>query len=201
MKKTFFQLHPGFIFVLSLFFALFLLGAFAFVVVGTLLWEIITIEGFIITQLLIVSVLMAVNLFFIVLTVWQICAMVYYRIIFLDDKIIITGDKLDKDSKIQFKDEFVISEIKNVKFIISNRNSKRKTYHWYVRSGYATKSYFEFEMENGDKKWVFIFYFSKKQRKNMINIINEKTGLNIDYDILYKNYEFRPERKKKNKKS
>ena len=131
--------------------------------------------------------------------IWSIYASWYNRIIFFDDKTIITGDKLDKDSKIQFRDEISYSQIKDLKFIISNRNSKKKSFPWYVRNGSAPKSYFEFEMENGKTKWVFIFYFSKKQRKEMIKIINEKTGLNLDYDVLYKNYEHRPIRKKKKK--
>ena len=97
-----------------------------------------------------------------ILCTWSFYASFYHRIIFLDDKIIVTGDKSDKDSKIQYKDEIVFSEIKDVKFIISSMNSKKK-----ISSllNSAPKSYFEFEIENGESKWVYIFYFSKKQGK------------------------------------
>jgi hypothetical protein len=186
MKKTFFQLHIGVFFSALPLLIFGVLGLYAIILSFT--DPEIKELGKIFFPL--------AGLGIMIICAWSFYASFYHRIIFSDDKIIITGDKSTKDSKIQYKDEIVFSEIKDVKFIISSMNSKKK-----ISSllNSAPKSYFEFEMENGKSKWVYIFYFSKKQREEMIRIINEKAGLNLDYNVLYKNYEHRPERKKKKK--
>ena len=44
--------------------------------------------------------------------------------------------------------------------------------------------YVEFVLKNGRKKWLCITFFSRKQRREMISIISEKTGLNLNYDKM-----------------
>lgn len=174
MKKTFFQLHIGFFATLLIFVTGILIGIF--VIVCTI------IENFQPNILFI-----GVGIGWIIISVIPIYRCVYNRTIFYDNKIVITGEKLPPSYRNQFQDEIIISQIKDVRIVISNKNSKKEFTDLNLNSCETRRTYFEFEMENGEKKWMFIYYFSKKQRKEMLRILSEKTGKNLDYDELFKN--------------
>lgn len=39
-------------------------------------------------------------------------------------------------------------------------------------------------MKNNETKWIYIECFSKKQRRQMLGLINDKVGLNLSYELL-----------------
>lgn len=117
----------------------------------------------------------------------------YKGVIFLEDKIIAKGSKSKNPYvAIQYEVEIYYKDILDVKIVISkNQNSLKK---WYKQaSGFSSTAYnkpfFNFILKDGETKWVWIELYSIKQRKKMLQIINEKTGLNIDYDDIFANRE------------
>ena len=125
------------------------------------------------------------------------CAVIFFvalilsfhnKIIFFEDKIVVTGEINEKGVKSQYKDEIFFKDIENIKIVVSrNQNSLKKWYpatenHYVVRE---KKPFFEFILKEQESKWVCVYDFSIKQRKEMLKIINERTGLNIDYDNIY----------------
>lgn len=110
------------------------------------------------------------------------------KIIFFEDRIIVTGENFEEGEKTQYQDEIFFKDIEDVKIVVSrNQNSLKK---WYKSSGNRfkirdKKPFFDFIIKNQDSKWICVYDFSIKQRKEMLKIINEKTGLNIDYDDIY----------------
>ena len=117
----------------------------------------------------------------------QIIRAIYIRIIFYDDYIHAVGDLLPKAAKIQFEDKIEYSQIASVRVISSSKNSRKEYIEARANNSNTPKTYFEFALKNGKTSWIFIFYYSKKQRKEMIDIINQKTGLNLNYDEMIKN--------------
>ena len=173
MKKTFYQQHPG------------MLGAFCIIVVFIIMGAYLIIEG------LDDRDLSKDNLLEIILGVIVITFMIYsfisgllYRVKFLEESINIIGYRGSKVDKIQFDDIILYSEIIDIKIILTEKNSKKKSVDTLYPS--APKLFFEFLLNNGKTKWLFVTPFSKKQRKEMLEIINSKTGKNFSYDDLEK---------------
>ena len=110
--------------------------------------------------------------------------MFYNRIIFLDEIIDITGDKGKDSERIQFKDEIAYSDISDIRLVYANLNSKKKRKPSPSLGNLQPNMFFEFVLINQKTKWVYVSVFSKKQRKEMLEIINSKTGKNFSYDTL-----------------
>lgn len=110
----------------------------------------------------------------------------YARISFDDESIKIIGDSSLEKTKEQLrrKDQIAYSEIENINLVrITNSDSRRRPYS-NVRMALLSRLYFEFVLVNGKTKWCYVDMFSKRQRKQMLNIINQKTGRDFDYDKL-----------------
>lgn len=170
MKKTFYQLHFGMII------------AFITQIMVLVMAVYILINCFsdrVILKNDIMSIVGGVGA--IVVVVYSSISIGYNRIICTDDKINITGHRGPKHDRTQFETVILYSEIKGVRMIISNKNSQKETLSEICA---APRLYYEFLMTNGNTKWVFITPFSKKQRKEMLEIINSKTGKNFSYDTL-----------------
>ena len=118
----------------------------------------------------------------------EIFSCLYNKIIFFEDKIVALGENTDASIKAQYKDEIFFKDIEDIKIVVSrNQNSLKKWYlptgnHYIIRE---KKPFFEFILKGQESKWVCVYDFSVKQRKEMLKIINERTGLNIDYDNIY----------------
>lgn len=129
--------------------------------------------------IIIVSGLITVTLFLFVL-IYNI----HNRIVFYDKKIVITGHWIIKNEGLQFSDEIEYSEIKDVSIICANTNSLKKRIK---KAGYSSLRpfvFYEINLKSNETKWIYIECFSKKQRKKILNIINDKAGLNLSYDLL-----------------
>ena len=174
MKKTFFQFGIGFI-VYFLIHILFI-GLAIYLIIYAL--EITNIVGRIFSIILASGVIV----FFLI----SLISVAYYRIIFLDDKIYVSGELLNRDDRTQFKDSISYSQISNIQIVFASANSNKKNFSGFSRNHFYPRAFFELVLENGYTKWVYITYFSKKQRSKMIEIINEKTGLNLSYDQILK---------------
>ena len=106
------------------------------------------------------------------------------KIIFYDTKIVVTGHWIIKNEGLQFPDEIEYSEIKSVSIICANANSLKKRIK---KAGYSSLRpfvFYEIHLKNNETKWIYIECYSKKQRKQMLSIINAKTGLNLTYELL-----------------
>lgn len=104
-----------------------------------------------------------------------------YHIHFQTDRIFTAGDvAVSEKEKLQHRAEIFYVDIQDVKLIYSSNNSKNKR----LLRSLSPNTYFEFILKNDKKERLLILNHSKNQRKEMIAIINEKTGLNLDYDIM-----------------
>ena len=168
MKKTFYQFHflSIFLFCSCIFFIY--VGLYCICVAIS---ELSIIKGLIAIMPIAIS-LDAIYRFF------------YKRIIFLNEIIEITGDKNKDAHKIQFKDQIVYSDIKNIRLIDTPLNSKKKRIKSSNMSGLRTNTFFEFVLKNNETKWMDVTLFSKKAKKEMLEIINSKTGKNFSYDAI-----------------
>ena len=115
------------------------------------------------------------------------------RIILTDTKMLITGQPLPAYFKRQYRDEVLYSDIANVTIIQSTKVSKKKRVpndHGgrYIGTIYT---YYQIELKNGRKKWFGITFFSKRQRMEMLSIINQKTGLASSYEALLEQMDHR----------
>lgn len=106
------------------------------------------------------------------------------RIIFYDKKIVITGHWIIKNEGLQFPDEIEYSEIRDVSIICANANSLKNRIK---NAGYSSLRpfvFYEISLKSNKTKWIYIECFSKKQRKLMLGLINDKVGLNLSYELL-----------------
>ena len=115
---------------------------------------------------------------------YSLISIMYYRIVFLDDRILVTGE-LGKNCT-QYKDEILYNDIKNISVIYANKNSKKEPIRNLSFSRLRPKLYFEFELKNGETKWVYISWFSKNQKNKILELINNKTGTTFNYQSLIK---------------
>ena len=107
------------------------------------------------------------------------------RIVFFDGTMKVTGNLGKKTEIIQFPDEINCADILNIKLVYANKNSKQKI----VSANFGNlqpKLFFEITLSNNKAKWVLVSLFSKKQRIEILNIINKISGKAFDYEELEK---------------
>ncbi len=122
----------------------------------------------------------------------------YNRIILSSESIIVSGDLLSKNEKIQFFEEIKFAEIKDLAIIYTNANSMKVSRSYLGISNLKPLVYFEFMLKNGESKLIYIEGFSKKQRQLIVEIVNEKAELALSYDKLErKDYSIYRRNKKK----
>lgn len=115
--------------------------------------------------------------------------------ILTDEGIAITGQKIK--GKIQYEEFIGFSEIKNVKLICAHINSKGQKLNIEGISSLRAHIFFEFELQNETTKLLYIEPYAKWQRKQLLAIINERTGHNFSYETLERRDESMFARKKK----
>lgn len=169
MKKTFYQLHP--IFLLLLCFVMPMVGCGVYMFVAAFYHEIYWI------------LLLAIP-FTLFSGYYGIYAPIYHHIKFDTIGIHVSTDKLEKDAKIQYETHIAYEDICQVRIIKSIKNSEKKFIESMAISSNSLKTYLEFTLVSGKTEWIFIMYFSKKQRIKILEIISEKTKLNLNYQTL-----------------
>lgn len=118
-------------------------------------------------------------------TSYFIIPIVYYHITFYDDRIYTKGEIWGNgDDRTQFKEQVFYKDIVSVRIICVNLNSRKQGLRG--MSSLSGRTYFEFKLSDGETKWFYILYFTKKQRAKMLEIISERTGLNVSYDTIEK---------------
>ncbi len=127
-----------------------------------------------------------IGIFPIALSIYSIINVVHNRVIFTNDKIIITGEILKKSERVQFKDSISYCDICDISVIYTNTNSKRQRMQLTGYGSLAPSLFFEVKLNNGKTKRICISYFSYRQRKKMLKLINKYTGLNFDYKTIDK---------------
>ena len=123
---------------------------------------------------------------------WVLCwcfhyfADMYNRIVFTNEKVLITGQLFPAFCKRQFRDEVLYTDIANISLVRSTKGSKKKRVpnDRGGRSVGTIYTYMQFELKSGRKKWYGITFFSKRQRLQMLDILNQKTGLTRSYEQL-----------------
>ena len=104
------------------------------------------------------------------------------KMILNNEKIIITGQKIK--GKIQHKEFISFSEIKNVKLICAHIDSKGQKLNNKGIASMRPHIFFEFELRNETSKLIYIEIYSVRQRKKILEIINQMTNLNFSYSNL-----------------
>ena len=99
-----------------------------------------------------------------------------------NEKITITGQKIK--GKIQHKEFISFSEIKNVKLICAHIDSKGQKLNNKGIASMRPHIFFEFELRNETSKLIYIEIYSVRQRKKILEIINQMTNLNFSYSNL-----------------
>jgi len=175
MKKIFLPLHIWYIFYTLLFMFIIGCGVYMVVIGIYILFTNVEFQSFI---------LIFGGLYLIYLFGSATFNILHNKIILTDNKIIVTGPPTDKKDGLQFSDEIGYDEIQGVALIYANANSKKKRIK---NAGYSSLRpflYYEVTLKNDETKWIYIECFSKKQRKEILNTINDKTGLNLSYKQL-----------------
>lgn len=106
------------------------------------------------------------------------------RMIFTPDRINITGEKGKVSERIQFEETIAYNDIENIRLICANLNSRKEHIGSSNLGNLNPSVFFEFILKSQETKWVCVSLFSKKQRKEMLEIINSKTGKSFSYDAL-----------------
>ena len=170
MKKVFYQLGLQSLFIRA--FLLFILSSSAYILVLAII------------KLNIAMGL--IGLFSFVFTFYTYLTVFYNRVIFLDNVIKVTGQLGKSSERIQFPDEILYSNIVDIRISYAKKNSRKKSFKSSDLGNLQPKLYFEFILNNTKTKWLCISTFSKNQRKEMLKIINLKTGKNFSYDEIEK---------------
>lgn len=175
MKKTFLPLHIGYILIYLL---------CIFISCGGIYVATIGIYALLMLKKIMSLVIIVAGVYVIYLFLFMLIYNVHNKIIFKESKLIVTGHLIKKNDGLQFPDEIRYDEIQNIAIICANANSQKKQIKNAGYSSLRPYIYYEFTLINGQTKWIFIECFSKKQRKEMLNIINDKVGLNLSYNQL-----------------
>ena len=117
------------------------------------------------------------------LWLWGIVCTIHNRIIFDERGITVTGDCRPKKHRIQFPLAVNYNDIQGIALVYSYLNSEKRRIKS-VRYGLGLLTYYELTLANGKTKWIHLNRFSKKQRKQMLEIINKKANLNISWEDL-----------------
>jgi len=175
MKKTIFPLHIGqlVIILMSIFFS-----GFGIYMVLTGFYVLLAYRQYR-ALVLIISGCVIMSLFS-----YLLIYILHNKIILKDEKLIITGHLILKNEGLQFPDEISYDEIKDISIVCANANSLKRRIKKAGYSSFRPFIYYEVLLKNGESKWIYIECFSKKQRKIILNIINEKVGLSLSYDQL-----------------
>ncbi len=131
-------------------------------------------------------IISVIGIFTMALATYSIINIVYNRVIFTENKIIMTGEILKKSERIQFKDSINYCEICDIRVIYTNTNSKKQRIQLTGYGSLAPRLYFEIKLNNGKIKRIYISGFSYIQKKKMLELINKYTGLNFDYKTIDK---------------
>ena len=84
---------------------------------------------------------------------------------------------LFEEDRVQSAETVDLTQVKEYKVILSDKNSKGEPYKTKV----AKRRFILFTLndEEGTEKRLFIHYLNKKQALNLLNYIKEKTGLDV----------------------
>ena len=129
-------------------------------------------------------------------------AIVFFRIrlFIFDDKIRARGELrlTAKSPIIQHDVDIYFDEIENIALIYEHGDSKGKRIKIYkAAQAFRAYFYFEFLLKDGGIKRLYIEPYAKWQRKQLLAIINERTGHNFSYETLERRDESIFARKKK----
>ena len=106
------------------------------------------------------------------------------KMILNNEGIAITGQKIK--GRIQHKEFVSFCEIKNVKLICAHIDSKGQLLNNKGIASMRPHIFFEFELNNETSKLIYIEIYSVKQRKKILEIINQMANLNFSYNNLEK---------------
>ena len=184
MRKIYYQLHIGFI-LTTIFYVIVVGGSITGVIMG-----IMDIKSYL--------PVIPTGLFIAFYFAYAYFSIAYYRIILLDDRIHATGEFGNSEVKTQFKDDVYYCDIADIRLVYVNKNSKKKGFSGPSYGNMRPRMFFEFILNNGKTKWIHISYFSKKQKNEILSIVNRNTGLNASYDQMYEDLRKQFQRQKMN---
>lgn len=177
MKRKIYPASFIYIFTMTVYFLSFLSGL---VVIVMCISVVPTIKNFL--DILALLSATAVGLFPVLLFGYIISFNIPNKMIITDDGIIVTGQKVKNGTQHRIFIEF--SKIKNIKIIFDRINSQGKRIKVNSTRTSRPNLFFIFELQNEMPKLVYIEIYSIRQRKKILEIVNQMTGLNFSYNEL-----------------
>jgi hypothetical protein len=120
-----------------------------------------------------------IGLFSLIITIFAIVGFCRNKIIIDDEKMQVTRFLYPKGS-IPYEDIIYYSEIQNIKLVYVK---------FYIRGRFNRITMFEIYSNKGKKQLFFVQDYASWQRRQLIDIINSKTGLNFNYKLIEKEFE------------
>ena len=108
--------------------------------------------------------------------------LLHNKLIFNKDGLLVTGQKFK--GKIQYKEYIHYSEIVDIRIVCAHMDSKGHSIKIMGIASMRPHIFFEFKLQNGASKLLHIEIYSVRQRKKILEIINQMTNLNFLYSNL-----------------
>ncbi len=113
---------------------------------------------------------LGVAIYFIAFLVYTFLRFIRRKIVLYEDRIFVLEDMGGKEVKIQYEVDLSFAEIENVYLEISNKNSLNKNMRWVI----TPMLYIVFDLNDGTKARINVYFYSKKQVISIIDYIIEK---------------------------
>ena len=192
MKKKFYPLHIGFLALCMI--------ACGFMIAFGIWYIVMAIKSLIVSISTGAFFGLVLSLIALVIGFVKLFGILRIKLIVRDDRIDIKGEfKLTANSPAAQRDDSIFfDEIENIALIYAHGDSKGKRIKTYT-AGQAVRAnfFFEFMLKDGGIKRLYIEPYAKWQRKQLLAIINERTGHNFSYETLERRDESMFARKKK----
>ncbi len=108
--------------------------------------------------------IVVLNLFF----SYIIVLMEHLHFTFRDETISMTDDWFSKNRKVQFKTVVRYDDITDISLVLSTNNSQNKRIRSAEMQSSLTKVYLQLTTRSGKNEWMYIKYFTKRQKLKII---------------------------------
>lgn len=175
MKKNIYPI--GFLYVVTMLF-FFSIVLVSFYVEALCIYKLFTLKAYVLV------IPIVAGLFGIIMFVYILICNVFNKLIITNEGITITGQRIK--GRIQYKEFVSFSEIKDIKLICANIDSKGQKLNNKGITSMRPHIFFEFILLNETSKLLYIEIYSLRQRKSILEAINKMTNLNFSYGKLEK---------------
>lgn len=116
----------------------------------------------------------------VVLWFWYIMENFSYKIVLYDDHIYVNNDRIFEVFRTQYSTTIQYNEIKAISIKYERNDSNLKP----LVGRNAIRKYLVFALKNNETKRIFIEYYSGKQILSIVQIISERSGINLSDKLM-----------------